>query len=77
MYKVVKWNFGSNLMYISVLPSGRSKVLLGVRTTGKLLLCFPPRRNPVLEVSTSDMMPGSSSKSIAVDGGGYPRGKGD
>lgn len=52
------------------LPSGRSKVLLGVRTTGRLLLCLPPRRNPVLEVSTSDMMPGSSSKSIVEDGGG-------
>jgi hypothetical protein len=59
------------------LPSGRSRVLLGVRTTGKLLLCLPPRRNPVLEVSTSDMMPGSSSKSIVEDGGGYPRGRGD
>jgi len=52
------------------LPNGRSKVLLGVRTTGRLLLCLPPRRNPVLEVSTSDMMPGSSSKSIVEDGGG-------
>lgn len=59
------------------LPSGRSRVLLGVLTTGRLLRCFPPRRNPVLEVSTSDMIPGSSSNSIAVDGGGYPRGRGD
>lgn len=51
------------------LPNGRSKVLLGVRTTGRLLLCFPPLRNPVLEVSTSDMMPGSSSNSIVDEGG--------
>lgn len=59
------------------LPSGRSRVLLGVRTTGRLLLCLPPRRNPVLDVSTSDMMPGSSSNNIVVEGGGYPRGRGD
>lgn len=59
------------------LPSGRSRVLLGVRTTGRLLLCLPPRRNPVLDVSTSDMMPGSSSNNIVEEGGGYPRGRGD
>lgn len=59
------------------LPSGLSNVLLGVRTTGRLLLCLPPRRNPVLDVSTSDMMPGSSSNNIVEEGGGYPRGRGD
>lgn len=59
------------------LPNGRSSVLLGVRTTGRLLLCLPPRRNPVLAVSTSDMMPGSSSNNIVEEGGGYPRGRGD
>jgi len=53
-----------------VLPSGRSNVLDGVRTTGKELRCFPPRRKPVELVSTSDMMPGSSSNNIAEDGGG-------
>lgn len=42
-------------------PKGRSKVFDGVRTTGKEDLCFPPRLKPVLAVSTSDMIPGSSS----------------
>lgn len=59
-----------------VLPSGLSKVLEGVRTTGRELRCFPPRRNPVELVSTSDIIPGSSSNSIAVLGGGYPLGSG-
>lgn len=55
-------------MYV---PNGLSRVLLGVRTTGREDLCFPPLRNPVEAVSTSDMMPGSSSKSRLLVGGGY------
>lgn len=53
-----------------VLPSGRSSVLDGVRTTGSELRCFPPRRKPVELVSTSDIMPGSSSNNMAEEGGG-------
>lgn len=51
-------------------PSGRSSVFDGVRTTGNDERCFPPRRKPVDDVSASDMIPGSSSYSIAEDGGG-------
>lgn len=47
------------------IPNGRSRVLLGVRTTGNEERCLPPRRKPVDDVSTSDMMPGSSSNSNA------------
>lgn len=47
----------------SKIPNGLSKVFDGVRTTGSDDRCFPPRRKPVLAVSTSDMMPGSSSNS--------------
>ena len=42
-------------------PNGRSRVFDGVRTTGNVARCFEPRRNPVAEVSTSDIIPGSSS----------------
>lgn len=59
------------------LPNGRSRVFDGVRTTGRELRCLFPRRNPVELVSTSDMIPGSSSNSIEFDGGGYPRDSGD
>lgn len=59
-----------NETWHSNLPNGRSNVLLGVRTTGKELLCFPPLLNPVELVSTSDIIPGSSSNNIAFDGGG-------
>lgn len=47
--------------YYIELPRGRSNVFDGVLTTGRDDLCLPPRRNPVLAVSTSDMIPGSSS----------------
>lgn len=57
------------------LPKGLSNVLLGVRTTGKEDRCFPPRRKPVDAVSTSDMIPGSSSNRKLFVGGGY-RGRG-
>lgn len=42
-------------------PRGRSNVFDGVLTTGNDERCLPPRLKPVLAVSTSDMMPGSSS----------------
>lgn len=58
-----------------VLPSGLSKVFEGVLTTGSEERCLPPRRKPVDDVSTSDITPGSSSKSKALFGGGY-RGRG-
>lgn len=43
------------------LPNGRSSVLDGVRTTGSEGRGLEPRRNPVADVSASDIMPGSSS----------------
>lgn len=55
---------------LNYIPKGLSKVLLGVRTTGNELRCFPPLLNPVELVSTSDIIPGSSSNNIAFDGGG-------
>ena len=51
-----------------MLPKGRSSVFEVVRTTGRDDLCRFPLRKPVEEVSTSDIIPGSSSKSIL--GGG-------
>lgn len=45
----------------NILPNGRSNVFDGVRTTGNDERCFPPRRKPVQAVSTSDIIPGSSS----------------
>ena len=52
------------------LPRGRSSVLLGVLTTGSELLCLPPRLKPVELVSTSDIIPGSSSNNMGFVGGG-------
>lgn len=46
-------------------PSDRSCDLEGVRTMGSEERTLLPRRNPVAEVSISDMMPGSSSKRLA------------
>lgn len=59
--------YKNKIVYI---PSGLSKVLLGVRTTGSEERCLPPRLKPVEAVSTSDMMPGSSSNSKLFEGGG-------
>lgn len=42
-------------------PKGRSCVLEGVRTMGRLDLALLALLKPVAEVSTSDMIPGSSS----------------
>lgn len=42
-------------------PRGLSNVFEGVRTTGSDERCLFPRRKPVLAVSTSDIIPGSSS----------------
>lgn len=58
-------------------PKGLSNVFDGVLTTGNELLCLLPLRNPVELVSTSDIMPGSSSKSIPVAGGYPPLDAGD
>lgn len=55
------------------IPRGRSNVFDGVRTTGNDDLCLLPRRNPVLAVSTSDIIPGSSSNNGPWLTGAYPR----
>lgn len=55
------------------LPRGRSNVFDGVRTTGNDDRCLLPRRKPVLAVSTSDIMPGSSSNNGPWFIGAYPR----
>lgn len=43
------------------IPRGLSNVFEGVRTTGNDERVLFPRRKPVLAVSTSDIIPGSSS----------------
>ena len=50
-------------------PKGRSCVLDGVRTMGRLALALLALLKPVAEVSTSDMIPGSSS--YTLEGGGW------
>jgi hypothetical protein len=63
-FEMKKFFFIENLKAFKVhrhLPNGRSNVFEGVLTTGSEDLCFPPLRKPVLAVSTSDMIPGSSS----------------
>lgn len=60
-------------MIIINLPRGRSNVFEGVLTTGNDDRCLPPLLNPVLAVSTSDIIPGSSSKSGPWFTGAYPR----
>lgn len=64
------WISVSNRYFVLVyiIPRGLSIVLDGVRTTGKDDLCFDPLRNPVDDVSASDMIPGSSSISIELLG---------
>lgn len=47
----------TNLLWMNLLPRGRSSVFEGVRTTGSDDLVLFPRRNPVLAVSTSDIIP--------------------
>lgn len=50
-------------------PKGRSCVLDGVRTMGRLALALLALLKPVAEVSTSDIIPGSSS--YTLEGGGW------
>lgn len=59
------------------IPNGLSNVFDGVRTTGNELLCLFPLRKPVELVSTSDIMPGSSSNNMPVAGGYPPLDAGD
>lgn len=63
-------------LHIFALPNGLSNVFEGVLTTGRELRCLFPLRNPVELVSTSDIIPGSSSNRAEFDVGPDFRGNG-